>query len=99
MQPLSRSDRIAKAVKGQFHTLAVSDDHDHLFFITNWTIEADWEAPSADQWTIPIGGGFGKQFKIGQHQFQFYGQLGNNVVRPDAEAATWRGILALTSVF
>tara|TARA_R110000850_G_scaffold49672_10_gene122307 strand:- start:926 stop:1741 length:816 start_codon:yes stop_codon:yes gene_type:complete len=72
---------------------------DDWFFITNWTMEADWEAPSAEQWTIPVGGGFGKQFKIGEHQFQAYGQLGYNVVRPDDEAATWRGIVALTWVF
>jgi hypothetical protein len=72
---------------------------ENWFFITNWTIEADWEAPSANQWTIPIGGGFGKQFKIGEHQFQFYGQVGYNVVRPGSDEATVRGILALTSVF
>jgi hypothetical protein len=69
------------------------------FFITNWTIEADWEAPGGDRWTVPIGGGFGKQFKIGKHQFQAYGQLGYNVIRPDDEEATWRGIFALTWVF
>jgi hypothetical protein len=69
------------------------------FFITNWTIGADWEAPSGDQWTVPIGGGFGKQFKIGDHQFQAYGQLGYNVIRPDDEEATWRGVFALTWVF
>jgi hypothetical protein len=69
------------------------------FFITNWTIEADWEAPSGDRWTVPIGGGFGKQFKIGKQQFQAYGQVGYNVVRPDDDAATWRAIVALTKVF
>jgi hypothetical protein len=69
------------------------------FLISNWTAEADWEAPSGDQWTVPVGGGLGKQFKIGQHQFQAYGQLGYNVVRPDDDAATWRGIAALTWVF
>ena len=47
----------------------------------------------------PIGGGFGKQFKLFGNQFQAYGQVGYNVVRPDDDAATWRGILALTAVF
>ena len=69
------------------------------FFITNWTIEADWEAPSEDRWTVPIGGGFGKQFKLLGRQFQAYGQVGYNVVRPDDDAATWRAIAALTWVF
>jgi hypothetical protein len=69
------------------------------FFITNWVVEADWEAPSGDRWTVPIGGGFGKQFKLFGNQFQAYGQVGYNVVRPDDDAATWRAILALTAVF
>lgn len=69
------------------------------FFITNWVVEADWEAPSGDRWTVPIGGGFGKQFKLFGNQFQAYGQVGYNVVRPNDEAATWRAILALTAVF
>jgi len=69
------------------------------FFITNWTVAADWEAPSGDRWTVPTGGGFGRQFKLFGNQFQAYGQAGYNVVRPDNEAATWRAILALTAVF
>ncbi|MFK5921428.1 MAG: neuromedin U [Verrucomicrobiota bacterium] len=68
------------------------------FFITNWTIEADWEAAASDQWTVPVGGGFGKAFKLGGKQYQAYGQIGYNVVRPD-DAASWRAILALTRVF
>ena len=69
------------------------------FFITNWVVEADWESPSGDRWTVPIGGGFGKQFKLFGNQFQAYGQFGYNVIRPDADAATWRVIAALTAVF
>jgi hypothetical protein len=68
------------------------------FLISNWVIDADWEADSDDRWTIPIGGGFGRQFKIDDSQFQLYGQLGYNVEAPD-EASTWRGIVALTYVF
>jgi hypothetical protein len=68
------------------------------FFITNWTVEADWEVPSTDRWTVPVGGGFGKQFKFLGKQFQAYGQIGYNAVRPDDDAATWRAIAALTWV-
>jgi len=39
------------------------------FFITNWTIEADWTAASDDRWTVPIGGGAGRQFMIGKHTY------------------------------
>ncbi len=69
------------------------------FFITNWTIEADWEAPGSERWTVPVGGGFGKQFKLFGDQYQLYAQIGYNVVRPDDDSATWRGIVALTRVF
>jgi hypothetical protein len=69
------------------------------FFISNWTASADWEAPSNDRWTVPIGGGFGKQFKIGQQQFQAYAQAGYNIVRPDDEQASWRGIVVFNWVF
>ena len=68
------------------------------FLISNWIIEADWEAPSDDRWTVPIGGGFGRQFKIGKQQYQLYGQVGYNIVTPD-QASTWRGIITLTRVF
>jgi hypothetical protein len=69
------------------------------FFITNWIVEADWEAPSGNPWTVPVGGGFGKQFKLFGQQLQAYGQVGYNVVRPDRDAATWRAIAASTVVF
>jgi hypothetical protein len=68
------------------------------FLISNWVINADWEASSEDRWTVPIGGGFGRQFKFAGSQFQLYGQVGYNVEAPD-EASSWRGITALTSVF
>jgi hypothetical protein len=68
------------------------------FFITNWTIEADWLAPGNDRWTVPIGGGFGKMFKIGNQQVQVYGQAGYNVVRPD-DTSKWRAIAVLNLVF
>jgi hypothetical protein len=68
------------------------------FLISNWIIEADWEATSSDRWTVPIGGGLGRQFNIGKQQFELYGQLGYNIVASD-QASSWRGILTLTMVF
>jgi hypothetical protein len=29
-------------------------------------ITANWEAPSGEEWTVPLGGGFGKIFRIGK---------------------------------
>ena len=82
-----------------FQYQAVCQFHEDWFFISNWTVEADWEAPSSESWTVPIGGGFGKQFKLLGSQYQAYAQVGYNVVRPDDDAATWRAIVALTRVF
>jgi hypothetical protein len=83
----------------QYQVVYISPTFEDWFFISNWTAEADWEAPGGDQWTVPVGGGFGKQFKIGKKQYQVYGQVGYNVVRPDDDAATWRAIIAFTKVF
>jgi hypothetical protein len=68
------------------------------FFITNWNVEADWTEPSNNRWTVPIGGGGGRQFSISKQVVQAYGQVGYNVERPD-EAATWRCIIALSLIF
>jgi hypothetical protein len=83
----------------QYQVVYLFPQYTDWFFISNWTASADWEAPSNDRWTVPVGGGFGKLFKIGEQQFQAYGQVGYNAVRPDDEQASWRGILALTWVF
>lgn len=83
----------------QYQVVYLFPNIEDWFFISNWTAEADWEAPSGEKWTIPVGGGFGKQFKIGKHQFQAYGQLGYNVVKPDDDAAAWRGIGVVVWVF
>jgi hypothetical protein len=68
------------------------------YFITNWTIDADWTESSENRWTVPIGGGFGRQFTIGKQIFQAYGQMGYNVARPDG-ASKWRGIAAVSLIF
>jgi len=77
---------------------AVYQFPENWFFITNWNIQADWTEPSNNRWTIPIGGGFGRQFTIGKQIFQAYGQVGYNVIRPDG-ASTWRAIAVLTLLY
>jgi hypothetical protein len=39
---------------------------DGWYLVTAPIITANWMADSGNQWTIPIGGGFGKLFKIGK---------------------------------
>jgi hypothetical protein len=68
------------------------------FFITNWNVEADWTEPGDNRWTVPVGGGFGRQFTIGKQVIQAYGQAGYNVIRPDGDSS-WRTIFVLDLIF
>jgi hypothetical protein len=44
---------------------------------------ANWLAPSGDQWTVPVGGGVGKIFKIGKQNMNAQAQAFYNVVKPE----------------
>ena len=35
------------------------------FLLTDMVMTANWDAHSGQRWTIPVGGGFGRVFKIG----------------------------------
>ena len=48
-------------------------------------ITADWEAESGNRWTVPIGGGVGRVFKIGKQAVNSSGQIFYNVERPELQ--------------
>jgi hypothetical protein len=52
-------------------------------------ITADWLAASGQQWTVPVGGGFGRVFKVGDQPINASLSAYYNVVRPDA-AGDWQ---------
>jgi hypothetical protein len=52
-------------------------------------ITANWEARGSQQWTVPMGGGVGKLFKIGRLPVNTQISGYYNVVRPDF-AANWQ---------
>ena len=52
------------------------------------TITADWNADSGDRWTIPVGGGIGRVFKIGKQPVDVSLQGLYNVEKPE-DAADW----------
>lgn len=55
----------------------------HGWYLTSSpVITANWNA-SADKWTVPLGGGVGKLFKIGDQPVNTSLQLYWNAVRPD----------------
>ena len=46
-------------------------------------ITANWEAPSGQQWTVPLGAGFGKLFRLGKLPVNAQAGYYYNVVTPD----------------
>ncbi len=52
-------------------------------------ITADWETGHGDRWTVPIGGGFGRVFKIGRQPVNAQLAAYYNVVRPN-DGADWQ---------
>jgi len=59
------------------------------YLTTSPIITANWEAASgAEQWTVPIGGGFGRVFAIGEQKVNASLQAFWNVVTPDG-AGDW----------
>ncbi len=53
-------------------------------------IFAYWDADSDNRWTVPLGGGLGKGFKIGKVPVSANAQAFYNVVTPEAAGETWQ---------
>jgi hypothetical protein len=58
------------------------------YLVTAPIMTANWEAGSGDKWTVPVGGGVGKIFKIGKQAFNAQLQAFGNVTKPD-NGADW----------
>ena len=56
---------------------------DGWYLTTQPIITADWKADGSNQWTLPVGAGVGKIFKIGKLPFNANIAAYYNVVRPD----------------
>jgi len=55
----------------------------HGWFLTSSpVVTANWLAPSDQRWTVPIGGGIGRIFKIGDQPVSAYISAYYNVVHP-----------------
>jgi hypothetical protein len=52
-------------------------------------ITANWETGHGDRWTVPVGGGFGRVFKIGERPVNMQLAAYYNVARPTG-AADWQ---------
>ncbi len=71
---------------------------DGWFLYSNATITADWLSPSSDRWTVPVGGGIGKVFTIGEQTASASVQALYNVVRPN-NTPDWGFNLQLSLLF
>ena len=60
------------------------------YLTTSPLITADWEADSKNRWTVPVGGGFGRIFKIGSQPVNAQLTAYDNVVSPKATGADWQ---------
>ncbi len=61
-------------------------------------ITANWEADSDQRWTVPIGGGFGRIFRIGKQPMNAQVQVYYNLEKPDI-AGDWGLRLQLQFMF
>jgi hypothetical protein len=61
-------------------------------------ITADWNAPSGQQWTVPVGGGFGRVFKIEGQAYNASIQAYYNAIRP-TNTADWNLRISLALLF
>lgn len=59
------------------------------YLLTDLIITANWEAPSGQRWTVPLGGGVGKLFKIGSQAMNVRTEAYYNIEKPDA-APDWQ---------
>jgi len=62
----------------------------HGWFLTSSPLmTANWLAAPGQQWTVPVGGGLGRVFKLGDQPMSAYVSAYYNAIRPDL-APTWQ---------
>src|SRR5262245_27821425 len=74
---------------GQLFNGTILHQLQHTWGLTSSPIvTADWTAAPGQQWTVPVGGGFGRVFKVGDQPIDASVQGFYNVDRPD-NGPTW----------
>ena len=68
------------------------------YLTTSPIITANWEAENDNRWTIPLGGGVGKIFKIGNQPINGQISYYDNVERPEG-TADWQVRVQLQFLF
>ena len=68
------------------------------YLITDMIITANWNADSGNRWTVPLGGGVGKLFKIGSLPINSRLEAYYNVEKPDA-GPDWQMVFTFQFLF
>lgn len=68
------------------------------YLASNTTIHANWHAAGSQEWTVPIGGGLGKTFALGDQIINTRLEGYYNIVKPD-QAANWSMAVTLQFMF
>ena len=68
------------------------------YLITDMILTANWDAPSGQKWTVPIGGGVGKLFTIGKQAINSRLEAYYMVEKPD-NAPDWQIIFTWQFLF
>ena len=69
----------------------INYNFDHgWYMMTSPIITADWEADSDHRWTVPIGLGVGKLFKVGSQHMTAQVSGYSNILTPDDYGAEWQ---------
>lgn len=69
------------------------------YLTTSPVMTANWEADSGDQWTVPIGGGAGRVFKIGDQHVNMKLAAYYNVEAPNDNDDVWNLQFQCTFLF
>lgn len=72
------------------HDVAQLQPAQGLVFDHEPLITANWEASDNKRWTLPIGGGIGRIFKIGRQPINANLTAYYNVVTPHDTGANWQ---------
>jgi len=68
------------------------------YLISDMILTANWNASSGQRWTVPLGGGAGKLFKIGNQPINSRLEAYYNIVTPDA-GPDWQVVFTFQFLF
>ena len=68
------------------------------YLITDMIVTANWQADSNQRWTVPLGGGVGKLFKIGKQPINSRIEAYYNIEKPDG-APDWQLLFTFQFLF